>query len=123
MGRPLKPINPDEVERLASIGCTLEEMALVLGCSISTLERRFDEVIKRGRAHLKSSIRRMQLEAARNGNVTMLIWLGKQLLGQRDEAAIEHAGELNLHYDPEVVKAAALAYAQSVDLDGEPGEG
>jgi len=32
----------------------------------------------------------MQWEAAKKGNVTMMIWLGKQLLGQRDQ--MEHSG-------------------------------
>lgn len=31
-GRPLKDIQPEMVEKLASIGCTGEEIATVLGC-------------------------------------------------------------------------------------------
>jgi hypothetical protein len=31
------------------------------------------------------SLRRWQIEAARKGNPTMLVWLGKQLLGQTDK--------------------------------------
>lgn len=30
----------------------------------------------------------MQLKAAEGGNVTMLIWLGKQLLGQKDKSEL-----------------------------------
>ena len=33
---------------------------------------------------LRTSLRRWQYEKAKDGNVAMLIWLGKQLLGQRD---------------------------------------
>jgi len=36
-------------------------------------------------ANLKVSLRRWQVRKARQGNVQMLIWLGKQLLGQRDK--------------------------------------
>lgn len=39
---------------------------------------------KKGFADLKKSLRRKQIERAESGNATMLIWLGKQLLGQRD---------------------------------------
>lgn len=31
------------------------------------------------------SLRKAQFDAARKGNVTMLIWLGKQRLGRRNE--------------------------------------
>jgi len=37
------------------------------------------------------SIRRKQAELAMDGNVTMLIWLGKQRLGQRDRFDTEHS--------------------------------
>jgi hypothetical protein len=38
----------------------------------------------KGREDVKMSLRRAQLQLALNGNPTMLIWLGKQLLGQQD---------------------------------------
>jgi hypothetical protein len=37
----------------------------------------------------KASLRRMQFKAAEDGNVTMLIWLGKQFLGQKDQRHID----------------------------------
>ena len=33
----------------------------------------------------KASLRRMQGKSAQDGNVTAQIWLGKQMLGQRDK--------------------------------------
>jgi len=95
MARPRKVIDPKQVEGLASIGCTLDEMALVLDCSKSVLSRRFSNAIKKGKAKMQSSLRRLQYDAARNGNVTMMIWLGKQYLGQRDkfEADTSDLGE------------------------------
>jgi len=79
-------IDPKQVEDMASIGCTVDEMATILGCSGRTLQRRFVTPIERGRSRLNRSLRRKQAELALNGNVTMLIWLGKQYLGQRDKA-------------------------------------
>lgn len=89
MGRPkgsVKAIDIDQVENLASIGCTQEEIAVVLKVSSRTLQRRKDahEAIERGMHRLRTSLRRWQYEKAKDGNVAMLIWLGKQLLGQRD---------------------------------------
>ncbi|MEO8373119.1 MAG: hypothetical protein ABI806_28295 [Candidatus Solibacter sp.] len=77
-----------QVETLASIGCTLEEIAAVVDLSKRTLIRRgkdaaFLEAIERGRAKGRASLRRMQWAAAAAGNVTAQIWLGKQLLAQR----------------------------------------
>jgi len=83
-GRPRVEVNPNTVERLAAILCTVQEIAAVCGCSKDTLERNFAAVIKRGREAGKASLRRAQWKAAQKGNPTMLIWLGKQYLGQRD---------------------------------------
>lgn len=85
MARPLAEIDPKVVEKLASINCTMVEIAAVVGCSVDTLERRFADIIKEGRAKGRSSLRRLQWEAAQKGNTSMLIWLGKQLLGQTEK--------------------------------------
>jgi hypothetical protein len=66
-------------------------MALCLGVSHDTLARRkqsdpeFSELIEHGRANGRMSLRRRQFEKAMAGSDTMLIWLGKNLLGQRDK--------------------------------------
>lgn len=45
-----------------------------------------------GRAERRDVLRTAQLRTALRGNATMLIWLGKQDLGQRDVKAVELAG-------------------------------
>lgn len=90
MARPKKIIDPEQVTKLASIHCTTAEIAAVLGCSSDTLERRFAAAIKKGRETGKASLRRLQWQTAQAGNAGMQIWLGKQLLGQRDK--IESSG-------------------------------
>lgn len=87
VARPKKQIDEATVRKLAEIHCTVEEIASVVGCSKDTLERRFSELIEEGKAEGKSSLRRMQWGAAEKGNTAMLIWLGKQLLGQKDTAS------------------------------------
>lgn len=82
MARP--DIDADQVEKLAGIGCKTEEIANFFGCSTDTIQRRFAAELIKGRASVRLSLRRWQLEAAKRGNATLLIWLGKQMLGQID---------------------------------------
>jgi hypothetical protein len=97
-GRPRLEFDLRQVEELARIGCTEEDMAAVLGVSVDTIQRRkrtcpeFCGVIEKGRASLRNSLRRLQVKKALEGNTTMLIWLGKQLLGQSDRQSAELTG-------------------------------
>lgn len=84
-GRPAKDIKPREVLSLATVGCTDAEIAVLLDCGETTIKRRFGPALKRGRAEARVSLRREQFRLALAGNATMLIWLGKQLLGQKNE--------------------------------------
>ena len=85
-GRKKFVIDYDVVEKLAGIMCTQLEIASYLGCSVKTLEKdkKFVETHRKGLEKGKMSIRRFQYRAAEDGNSTMLVWLGKQYLGQRD---------------------------------------
>jgi len=94
-----KPINIDlgELEKLGSLQCTDQEIAAWFGVSVRTIESRrkqrpFAEVMERGRAKGRISIRRAQMKLLESGNASMGIWLGKQLLGQRDVTPIELSG-------------------------------
>jgi AraC-like DNA-binding protein len=88
MARPQKPIDPDKVSLLARIGCTQEEIAAELECSVDTLKRRFADTLKEGALRFKVSVRRQQMRLLTAGNATMGVWLGKQVLGQRDQLRI-----------------------------------
>lgn len=85
MARPKLKIDPKLVQDLAALGCKTNEIAVVLGVSVDTLDRRFAEEMAKGRENLRISLRRWQLESAKKGNVVMQIWLGKQMLGQTDK--------------------------------------
>jgi len=85
VGRPKKELDTDMIEKLASIFCTNEEISTIVGCHPDTLADNFSEYLKKGRDKGKMSLRRMQWEKAQSGNTTMLIWLGKQMLGQKDK--------------------------------------
>jgi hypothetical protein len=93
MSRQKLPIDPQQVEELASILCTMEEIGAVVGCSVDTLERRFADTIKKGRERGKSSLRRIQWKMAQEGSAALAIWLGKQYLGQSDKLEGPGAGD------------------------------
>lgn len=88
-GRPRKELNPKIIQRMAAIGCTMNEIAQVFEVSVDTLERNYADIIKTGRADGAKCLRRKQWQIAMNnehkGQTTMCIWLGKQLLGQADK--------------------------------------
>jgi hypothetical protein len=79
-----KVVDPDEVYRLSGMGCTMEEMAHFFGIDRETLKYNFLPYIQRSESELYMKIRKKQIEVALDGNPTMLIWLGKNMLGQSD---------------------------------------
>jgi hypothetical protein len=82
-GRPSIEVDENQLLQLGAIHCTMEEIAAVLSMSVDTLQK-YSHIIKRGREQGKMSLRRMQWKSAEKGNPVMLIWLGKQMLNQRD---------------------------------------
>jgi len=95
-GRPEKPIDWVQFEKLCAMFCTHEEICAWFQITPKTLETRckkqygqtFYKVYKEKSAMGKASLRRKQMELAMRGDKTMLIWLGKNNLGQVD--SIEH---------------------------------
>jgi len=93
MGRPTKDIDPVQFEKLCEMMCTKKEIASFFNLSEDTIERwckktykqtfavTYDQKSDKGRI----AIRRVQLQKAKEGNITMLIWLGKQWLGQSEK--------------------------------------
>jgi hypothetical protein len=89
-GRPPKEIDLSLVEKLAQIHCIDEEIAACCGVSYETFKRRkqekdFAHMLEEARGRGKASLRRMQWQAAQSGSIPMMIFLGKNLLGQRDK--------------------------------------
>ena len=107
MARPLKIIDWNLVEKLCALQCTGEEIASALDIDYDTLQRAikrefdssFADYFKKHSSKGKMSLRRKQYEVAQSGSVPMLIWLGKQYLGQSDkvENHIEPDNEININ--------------------------
>ena len=111
MGRPRKMVDEQAILKLASKGRTLTEIAAYCGVSDDTISRRFAEVIKRGRSLMRGSLRAKQFELAMRGNPTMLVWLGKQELGQTDRQ------QLSGHFEHEHVDLSRLSDEQLHEIE------
>lgn len=92
-GRPRKEIDWGQMEKLLTLQCTLAEITAWFKCSEDTIERAckrehemtFAEYSAEKRELGKVSLRRVQWQKALAGNVKMLIWLGKNTLGQAEK--------------------------------------
>ena len=93
MGRPLKEIDRTQFEKLCGMFCKKREIWSFFDVSEDTLEkwikrnydgRTFTEVYEEKSDLGRISLRRAQFQKAMDGNVPLLIWMGKQHLGQMD---------------------------------------
>jgi hypothetical protein len=96
-GRKRVEIDLAELEKLCALQATNAEIAAWFGCTERTIEKRskepaIQEVMTRGRAKGRISMRRAQMKLLEAGNATMAVWMGKQYLGQRDLTPIELTG-------------------------------
>lgn len=93
VGRPKKEVDFEELKKLCQMHCTRDEICSFLEIDDETLTKRIQEegyedfstYYKKNTEGGRASLRRMQWMAAENGSIPMLIWLGKQTLGQNDK--------------------------------------
>ena len=105
MARPTKNIDWEQVEMMCSIHCTGEEQASILGIDYDTLNKgckrengvSFTEYFKQKSAGGKMSLRRKQYTTAMEGNTTMLVWLGKNWLDQKDQPEPQNTNSDIIH--------------------------
>jgi hypothetical protein len=57
------------------------------------LRLRFSELLTKGRSHMRVKLRQKQMMMALDGDRTMLIWLGKNMLGQSDAVDVTSDGQ------------------------------
>ena len=107
-GRPLLNIKADEVVALAKLGATNIEIAEFFGCSDDTIVNRFSKNLIQGRAAKKIKLREYQWRAAEAGNVSMLIWLGKVYLGQKEKSEITMKGGMRVNKEFEDMSTEEL---------------
>lgn len=95
--RPRKPIDWEIVKGMLFVLATQQEISAYVGVAIETLHTRckkelgisFTELSEQKRQETKIQLRKAQLAVAldpkHRSHGTMLIWLGKQYLGQREK--------------------------------------
>jgi len=114
MGRPKIEINQKEFESLCKIGATADQLCYHFCIKEDTLNRfckskykmTFAEYLKKNAAFIRTHLKRKQFEVAMSGNVTMLIWLGKQFLDQKDKVESEvKQTSIVLQADPDDMEA------------------
>ncbi len=117
-GRPRKELSDDDFEKLVAmirIQCTQDEICGIMGMTSETLNTRLQErgegsfstLYKKHGDEGKASLRRAQWKAAQDGNPTMLVWLGKQMLGQRDKKDLDHTSSDGSMTPKEIIIRAA----------------
>lgn len=92
-GRPKIQLDPKQASIFGYFRATYETMAEFFGCSFDTIQRamsneksEFAIAYKKSFAGMKMKISEAQIKTAiEDRNSAMLIWLGKQYLGQRDD--------------------------------------
>jgi hypothetical protein len=95
-GRPRKEIDFEELKKLCHIQATQEEICAWFDIDEETLSTRifencgksFSEYFKQNKGFGKVSLRRKQYQEALKGNTALLIWLGKNWLGQADKQEV-----------------------------------
>ena len=94
-GRKKIELDKDQIERLAGIQCTVKEIAYIMGVSTETINRNYKDVVDMGKANGKLALRRAQWRnAVEKDNVTMQIWLGKNILKQTDQPIDEDGAQI-----------------------------
>lgn len=100
-GPKIKTVNWTEFDKLCALQCSLREIAGWFNVSEDTIENivkrekgiKFSEYFAQKKSHGKIALRRKQYETAMSGSVPLLIWLGKQYLGQSEK--VERPDEEN----------------------------
>jgi hypothetical protein len=75
---------PEDVYKLAAIGCTDQEIATWFDIEYSTLRYNFSDIMAKGRQDLKTALRTAMIKNAMNGNAALQIFLAKNMLGMSD---------------------------------------
>lgn len=100
MARKKIDIPARQVEFFATLGATTREIGGFFGVSHATIINRFKKELAKAEANKKLKLRQEQWKAAMNGNTAMLIFLGKNILGQSDQPIPSDDTEPSL--DPKV---------------------
>jgi hypothetical protein len=102
VGRDKKIVPPDEVYKLASLGCKNIEIADWFGVTEDAISRNFAAELIKGRVAVKISLRRAMLNnACQNNSAAVQIFLAKNMLGMSD-SPLDSEGNAPLPWDDNI---------------------
>lgn len=85
VGRDKKIVPPDEVYKLAALGCKNTEIADWFGVTEDAISRNFAAELTKAKSAVRISLRRAMLNnACQNNNAALQIFLAKNFLGMSD---------------------------------------
>lgn len=101
-GRPRIKIDKNVLDVMLQYGATCLDCADKFNCSEDTIanyikrkyKMNFSEYSHKRQATVRMKLREKQIQMALNGNVTLLIWLGKQKLGQVEETTLNQTSNI-----------------------------
>lgn len=91
--RPPKEIDVEKLKEFLAVNMPIKRIGHYFNCTPETLYNKFGDMIIESNVNFEKEIRIAQLKAANQLNPTMLIWLGKQYLGQRDLSEVAISAE------------------------------
>lgn len=113
-GRPRKEPDFEEFCRLAVLCPTYEEIAAYFSISLATIKRlmkhkKWRDALDAGKENRRTSLKRAQFRVAtKRENTAMLIWLGKQELGQSDKQEQKISFDFSNMSDEDLLRFASL---------------
>ncbi len=119
VGRPRIELDPKQAKIFGYFRATYDTMAEQIGCHVDTIRKamqddksEFSKAYKKGFSGMKMKLSEAQVKTAiEDRNPTLLVWLGKQYLGQKDKP----------HHEPiDTSVEIILAPKQPADFEPEP---
>jgi hypothetical protein len=83
-GKRKRIVNPDDVYKLAALGCNNKEICTWFDINKDSLQYTFGDIIDKAREDMKIRLRTAMWKNALGGNAVMQIWMSKQYLGFSD---------------------------------------
>lgn len=103
-------LNAEQVTKLARYQLTAGEIASLFSVSKDTIQDHYKEAMEKGYELGKHSMRRAQyILGVHRLNPTMLIWLGKQYLGQAEKFDVNPDGIRGFTFVPKTKKPEETA--------------
>lgn len=84
VGRNKVVVPEEEFYKLAALHSSWKELSDWFGVPVGTLRDNFADLYEKATTETKQKLRRAQLDLAMKGDRVMLIWLGKNILGQAE---------------------------------------